>query len=499
MSFVKRLCLFAAIAIMALPWGGGAAVVPGCEPAGPGGDWQIYGNTIDNHRNQTAEHKIGVSNVDSLQLAWQLPMEDFSLIHSTPVEADGCVFVGTNSARVLAVNARTGDVVWNTFIGETGEGNYFVGAGIIGSPAVANGLVYVAVTAKDDSRVVALDEVSGAIVWTSIIDSDPGGGVDASPVPFNGMILQGYHGDENSDHSNPGWVILDGSREGGGAILVKTHTIPEADYAAGDRGGSVVGTPVLDLARKLAFLGTGNPASERQNPRTNSLLKVDIDPQSATFGQVLDQVRGTSDSYPLPGDTESPVCNTNFQWPIGRYSCFQFDYNFLASPNLWTDGKGRVVMGNLQKSGVYLAVDTATMDPVWRQTLAIPCAACNLSSSAVDDNAVYVATTLGNLYALNRDTGLPKWVVPLTGVFHYNGVSVANGVVYNVNDLGILQAFDAGNGLPLLAHPFASDNGTLNNDMGNSSGLSIARNTVFVTSQPQGGGSTLFAFRLPGS
>jgi outer membrane protein assembly factor BamB len=479
--------------------GARAVTVPGCEPPGPGGDWPIYGNTIDNHRNQTAEQSIGVSNVGELELAWQVPMEDLSTIHSTPTVADGCVFVGTNSARVLAINIRTGKVVWDTFIGGAGQGNYFVGAGIIGAPAIANGLVYVAVTAASDSRVVALDQVTGQIVWTSIIDSDSGGGVDASPVPFNGMILQGYQGDESSNHSNPGWVILDGSRAGGGAILVKTHTIPPTDFAAGDRGGSVVGTPALDLARKLAFIGTGNPASERQNPRTNSLLKVDLDPTHATFGQVLDQVRGTSDSYPFPGDTESPVCNTNLQWPIGRYSCFEFDYNFLASPNLWADGKGRVLMGELQKSGVYLAVDTADMKPVWRATLALPCFACNLSSSAVDDDAVYVATTGGNLYALNRDTGLPKWAVPLTGVFHYNGVSVANGVVYNVNDLGLLEAFDAATGRPLLVHPFALDNRMFNQDLGNSSGLSIARNTVFVTSAPQGGGSTLFAFRLPGS
>lgn len=499
MGVTKRVCVLAVISILALTGGANAVTVPGCEPPGPGGDWPIYGNTIDNHRNQTAEESIGVSNVGKLELAWQLPMEDLSLIHSTPVVADGCVFVGTNSARVLAINIRTGQVVWDTNIGGAGEGNYFVGAGIIGSPAVSNGLVYVAVTAENDSRVVAIDQVTGEIVWTSIIDSDSGGGVDASPVPFNGMILQGYQGDESSDHSNPGWVILDGSREGLGQVLVKTHTLPAADFAAGDRGGSVVDTPVIDLERKLAFIGTGNPASERQNERTNSLLKVDLDPTHATFGQVLDQVRGTSDSYPLPGDTASPVCNTNLQWPIGRYSCFEFDYNFLASPNLWTDGSGRVLMGELQKSGVYLAVDTATMEPVWRQTLGIPCFACNLSSSAVDDNAVYVATTLGNLYALNRDTGLPKWVVPLTGVFHYNGVSVANGVVYNVNDLGILEAFDAKLGLPLLVHPFALDNHTLNNDLGNSSGLSIARNMVFVTSQPQDGGSSLFAFRLPGA
>src|SRR6185503_10504965 len=165
------------------------------------------------------------------------------------------------------------------------------GAGIVAAPAVANGLVYIGMTTPDASLEAALDEATGAVVWTRVVDADRGSGIDSSPVPFNGMVFQGYQGDESSDHSNPGWVILDGSRTGGGRILTRGHTLPEADYAAGDRGGSIVDTPAVDLKRKLVFAGTGNPASPNQNPRTNSLLKIDANPRHATFGQVLDSHR----------------------------------------------------------------------------------------------------------------------------------------------------------------------------------------------------------------
>ena len=89
-----------------------------------------------------------------------------------------------------------------------------------------------------------------------------------------------------------------------------------------------------------------------------------------------------------------------------------------------------------------------------------------------------------------------KWVAPLTGATHYNGVSVANGVVYNLDDRGLLDAFNAKDGTPLLAHPLIADTQTPTHDGGNSSGLSIARGSVFVSSQA-GSGSTLFAYRLP--
>src|SRR3954465_13112513 len=495
MQAIRRAALIAA-SIFAV--GGGTAhgaTVPGCASPAPGGDWPTYGGTVDNHRNQTAEQTLSTANVSKLAMAWKLPMPDAGTIQSTPVVADGCVFTGTSLGTVVAVNADTGKLVWKQALADAG-GISLAGAGIVGAPAIADGLVYIGMTTTTASLEVALDEATGAIVWTKAIDTDNGGGIDSSPVPFDGMVFQGYQGDESHDHSNPGWVILDGSREGGGNILVKGHTIPAEDYAKGDRGGSLIDTPAIDLERKLVFAGTGNPASPHQNPRTDALLKIDADPASATFGQVLGLHRGTSDSYPAPQDVDSPVCQDTLQWPIGRFTCAQLDYNLLSSPSLYTASDGRRLLGELQKSGVFTTIDTATMEPVWTATLGAPCFACNLGSSATDEHGLYVATVGGTLFSLNRDTGAVQWAVPLAGATHYNGASAANGVVYNIDDRGVLEAFAAASGTPLLAHPFASDTQTVTQDMGNSSGLSIARDAVYVSSQT-GAGSTLFSYRLP--
>ena len=105
--------------------------------------------------------------------------------------------------------------------------------------------------------------------------------------------------------------------------------------------------------------------------------------------------------------------------------------------------------------------------------------------------------TGGNLYSLNRDTGAVQWATPLTGSFRYNGVAVANGIVYSLNDAdGHAAGVRRLQRRPAVRPPVLSRTpGTPMNDMGNSSGVSVARNMVFATSQADGT-STLFALKL---
>ena len=422
-----------------------AKKIPGCaKPKAPGGEWTFYSGRLNGHREQLKEKSIGTDNASELGVTWQTTPPEGGQIHSTPVVADGCVFTGTELGNVYALNVNTGKIVWKRSVGKSEGSNFAEGAGIVGSPAVVRGLVYVAATTVEASVLTALDKRTGKVVWRRVVDKDEGTGLDSSPVPFKGMIFQAFKGDESSDHSWPGFVIVDGSRKGRGKILVKTRNIPKKDYEAGYRGGSTINTPVVDVKKMLVFAGTGNPASEKQHPRTNSLLKINVDPDSKKFGKILASFRGTSDSYPAPQDVDSPTCQSDLQWPVGRFSCAQFDFNFLASPNLWTNSEGRQMLGGLQKSGVYSAVYTDTMEMAWQATIGMPCFGCNLSSTAVDKNGIYVAVTGGNLYSLNRDTGAVQWATPLTGSMRFNGVAVANGVVYSLNDaVGALQAFDA--------------------------------------------------------
>ncbi len=297
---VKRLALLAmaiaSLALAALPAGvsGKAEKQQRAKCAKPKprlGEWPFYGGTLNNHREQLKEKSIDTGNVSELGVAWQTTTPDGSLIHSTPTVAHGCVFFGTELGNAYALNADTGKVVWKRALGEGGEGSNFAeGAGIVGAPAVVGRTVYVGATTPKGSVLSALDRDTGKVVWKRVVDKDEGGGLDSSPVPFKGMIFQAFKGDESSDHSHPGFVILDGSRKGRGKILVKTYNIPPKDFEEGYRGASTINTPAVDLKKMLVFAGTGNPASEKQHPITNSLLKINANPKSKKFGKILASV-----------------------------------------------------------------------------------------------------------------------------------------------------------------------------------------------------------------
>jgi outer membrane protein assembly factor BamB len=78
--------------------------------------------------------------------------------------ADGLVVVGSGDGRVNALDARTGEPKWS----------YSLGTGIVGTVAVAGGVVYGTVSGGTASSVVALDAVGGQQLWSfgTLTDAD---------------------------------------------------------------------------------------------------------------------------------------------------------------------------------------------------------------------------------------------------------------------------------------------------------------------------------------
>ncbi len=81
----------------------------------PGGEWRSFGYDLQNTRWQDAKKVPTADDLMTRLPKWKLSIADAGAtgsFQSTPVVADGCIYVGTNQGWIIAANADTGAVVW---------------------------------------------------------------------------------------------------------------------------------------------------------------------------------------------------------------------------------------------------------------------------------------------------------------------------------------------------------------------------------------------------
>jgi|GEM_PF-2007347 len=95
-------------------------------------------------------------------------------VESTPAIADGRVYVGSDDSNVYCLDASTGAKIWS----------YPTGSYVVSSPAVVGGNVYVG---SCDGKVYCLNATTGAYNWSY----PTGSYVESSPAVVNGRVYVG--------------------------------------------------------------------------------------------------------------------------------------------------------------------------------------------------------------------------------------------------------------------------------------------------------------------
>jgi outer membrane protein assembly factor BamB len=468
-----------------------------CAGEAAGGEWRSYGQSLQNQRSQPAETTINAGNARDLTTKFVMTTPDYDPIggafSNTPVIADGCLYLATDTGLVIAANADTGEQVWTRKLSGAAPGA-LVGGVIVGSPTVVNNTVYLGVSRASSPYVAALDQATGNVKWLKTVDTWPSSFINSSPVYFDGMIFQGIAGYEGGPTARGAYAIVeaDDANNNGtpGEVIEHHYLISTEEYDAGYRGASIWCSPALDPATGYVYACGGNPASKKIEHRySNALLKIDMNCgrvagacTNPTFGDLVDSYKGEYDQY-YPGLDRQPACEQTgddavyLAWSA---TCLQLDLDFGASPNLFTDQTGRTVVGALQKSGIFHAVYTDQMSRAWTSVVGAPCFPCNAGSTATDGSSVFAVGTPGGwMMSLTNATGALRWVTPTGGGTHFQPTSVANGIAYTVNNAGILYGMDTSNGLPALVKVLSLDAGANTIDAG-SAGVAIARNTVYA-------------------
>lgn len=468
------------------------ASTPCSTPPTGGGDWPSYGHDAANTRTQPEETGLGPTAVAGLRPAWAFSTSstgDGTGFNSTPVVADGCVFVGSFGGVAYALDAKTGHVVWQRKLEAPNPGS---GGVIVGAAAIDGGSVVFLVDQFAAPYAIALKRSTGAVMWKSAPFAPPltssvaqaGSYTNSSPVIANGFIAAGYSAPEGDPTATGGFSLINAHT---GEVVRTTPTIPPAAQAEGYAGGGMWSTPAYDPNTKYLYWGSGNPNSKTKQYRTtDAILKIDVNPSRSTFGQIVASYEGNVDQYTstLQELSHSPACevsaNPEAPYPLDDPVCGQLDLDFGAAANLFTTAGGTRVVGELQKSGVYHVANAETMGPVWTSLVGPSCFACNAASTAFDGGSIYgVATPGGTMFSLDRSSGAKNWLTPAGDGTHYQSTSSAAGVVWTVDSAANLDGFGAAGGQPLVRRSLSVDAGAPVANL-TSAGIAIAEHELFV-------------------
>ena len=397
----KQVCL-AGIAILMLA---GLCLSQTATTSSPS-DWTEF------HRDNMArwnpyETVLNVNNVGSLQLKWSFTMSAKSG-GSAPAVANGVVYASSWDDNVYALNASTGAKLWSFATG------FWV---CCGAPAVANGAVY---AGSVDGNLYALNASTGAKLWSFAAVNTSGGGY-SSPAVVNGIVYVASW--ETPDSGWPGHVYaLDGSA---GAMLWtfavgESPTWPMPDlavangvvYASGSGDGNLyaldastgaelwsyaaggrVQSPAV--ANGVVYVGSADGNVYALNASTGAKLW-----SYATGGQVVETSPAVASAVVYVGTDRSVYAlNANTGAKLWSYATS----GYLSSPAV---ANGVVYVGNSDgTNGNVYALNANTGAKLWSYT-----AGGVVWSPVVVDGVVYFSSDVGGqgngiVYAFGLPTG----------------------------------------------------------------------------------------------
>ena len=153
----------------------------------PAADWPSWRRTLDGHGYSPLD-QIDRDTVTDLRLAWVVSMEEGNN-QATPLVHDGMMFLAHPQNVVQALDAATGDVLWEYRHPVPDDA---AGFGATRTIALYGDKVYLATY---DAALVALDASTGDVAWETVkADYTRGFMHFGGPVVADGVVVSGING-----------------------------------------------------------------------------------------------------------------------------------------------------------------------------------------------------------------------------------------------------------------------------------------------------------------
>jgi alcohol dehydrogenase (cytochrome c) len=249
------------------------------------GDWLTYSGNDAAHRFSPL-NQITTENVARLKPAWVYQVQERGAVETTPLAVDGVLYVTEPPTIVTALDGRTGRRLW-TYRRTLPKDLQTIGFGRVNrGVAIIGDTLYVGTL---DAHLVALDAKSGAVRWdTEVADYKVGHCITGAPLAVKDKIITGTSGGEAGIRG-----FIDAYDAKTGKRAWRFWTIPGPgelghDSWTGDSwktgGGSSWVTGSYDPELNLIYWGIGNPGPDwngdsrtGDNLFTCSLVALDAD------------------------------------------------------------------------------------------------------------------------------------------------------------------------------------------------------------------------------
>jgi alcohol dehydrogenase (cytochrome c) len=526
--------LFLLLCLIVLGSGSGRGQVPSerivkssLEPQ----NWLVYSGNYAGWRYSALE-QITPLNVSRLRAEWVLQSGSLGNFETTPLVVDGILYATGQDNRVFAVDARTGKAIWRYQRHLPEKLHPCCGTVNRGLAALGNRLFM----ATLDAHLIALDSKTGNVVWdVETDDYSKGYSYTLAPLAVNDKIVIGVSGGEFGARG-----FIDAYYAETGKHAWRFYTIPGPgdpgnETWEGDSwktgGGPTWLTGSFDPELNLVYWGVGNPGPDTRgevrkgdNLFTDCMVALDAD-----TGKLKWYFQFTPHDVHDWDATEIPVlldvnwegqprklliqANRNGFFYVLDRTNGQFLHANAFSHITWAkgiDAKGRPIVlpgSNPTPEGTLVCPGagggTNWMSPSYNPHTGLLYVACReqcdkffTSPQAYRQGHLYIGSSWetipdgkdwGGLRAFDPLTGTLKWDFKYTSAPWGGAMSVAGGVVFAGDMEGNLIALDARTGQHLWH--FQTGSAII------ASPIAYAVNGRQYVAIPSG--SALFAFALP--
>jgi PQQ-dependent dehydrogenase (methanol/ethanol family) len=313
-------------------------------------EWNTYGGDLANTR-YSALSQINTGNVHQLKVAWVMQLGTLEAQESTPIVVGDTLYVTTSSGPkyVFALNARDGTIRWKYEPEIPSDMAQTTCCGLDNRGVTyANGKVFVT---RLDGHMVALNAMTGEVLWNvQVVDYTQGSAITSPPTLAKHLVITGFAGGEYGARG-----AITAYDQDTGQLVWRTYTVPGegepgSETWKGDSyrrgGGSVWYVGSYDPALNLVYFGTSNPGPWGAEPRG---------PDTSEYGQFTNLY--TASTLALDVDTGKIV----WYYQTTPYDAWDYDgVNENVLVDLTIDGQKTPALLKADRNGFFYVLNRQT-------------------------------------------------------------------------------------------------------------------------------------------